>query len=96
MDGEHQLIHDCVEQAVPAEEMGFDRVWELRDTGPHPILPRPAHAIAYVERRRDAGADEVMRLVQLGTVPQEACLETLRQWGEKVIPHFRPRVREAA
>ncbi|MFJ2742452.1 LLM class flavin-dependent oxidoreductase [Streptomyces sp. NPDC087440] len=46
-------------------------------------------AIAYVERLRDAGADEVMCLIQMGTVPQEACLETLRQWGEKVIPHFR-------
>src|SRR3954466_322259 len=24
---EHQLLHDCVAQAVLAEEMGFDRVW---------------------------------------------------------------------
>ncbi|MFB6807170.1 LLM class flavin-dependent oxidoreductase [Streptomyces sp. NPDC056387] len=46
-------------------------------------------AIAYVQRLKDAGADEVMCLIQMGTVPQEACLETLRQWGEKVIPHFR-------
>ncbi|GHB02653.1 LLM class flavin-dependent oxidoreductase [Streptomyces chryseus] len=46
-------------------------------------------AIAYVERLRDAGPDEIMCLIQMGTVPQEACLETLRQWGEKVIPHFR-------
>ncbi|MFI5804792.1 LLM class flavin-dependent oxidoreductase [Streptomyces sp. NPDC051561] len=46
-------------------------------------------AIAYVERLRDAGADEIMCLIQMGTVPQEACLETLRQWGEKVIPYFR-------
>ncbi|MFF9011926.1 LLM class flavin-dependent oxidoreductase [Streptomyces sp. NPDC014870] len=45
-------------------------------------------AIAYVERLRAAGADEVMCLMQMGTVPQEACLETLRQWGDKVIPHF--------
>jgi alkanesulfonate monooxygenase SsuD/methylene tetrahydromethanopterin reductase-like flavin-dependent oxidoreductase (luciferase family) len=45
-------------------------------------------AIAYVERLRDAGADEIMCLIQMGTVPQEACLETLRLWGEKVIPHF--------
>ncbi|MGW0532386.1 LLM class flavin-dependent oxidoreductase [Streptomyces sp. NPDC003032] len=51
-------------------------------------------AIAYVERLRDAGADEIMCLIQMGTVPQEACLETLRQWGEKVIPCFR--TREAA
>ncbi|MVU76207.1 LLM class flavin-dependent oxidoreductase [Nocardia sp. ET3-3] len=46
-------------------------------------------AIAYVERLRDAGADEILCLIQMGTVPQAACLETIRQWGEKVIPHFR-------
>ena len=30
-----------------------------------------------------------MCLIQMGTVPQEACMETIRQWGENVIPHFR-------
>jgi alkanesulfonate monooxygenase SsuD/methylene tetrahydromethanopterin reductase-like flavin-dependent oxidoreductase (luciferase family) len=49
----------------------------------------PEDAIAYVERLRDAGADEILCLIQMGTVPQEACLETIRHWGEKVIPHFR-------
>jgi hypothetical protein len=48
-------------------------------------------AIAYVERLQDAGADEIMCLIQMGTVPQDACLETIRQWGEHVIPHFRNR-----
>ncbi len=46
-------------------------------------------AIAYAERLEDAGADEVMCLIQMGTVPQDACMETIRQWGEHVIPHFR-------
>ncbi|MFE5299176.1 LLM class flavin-dependent oxidoreductase [Streptomyces sp. NPDC056632] len=46
-------------------------------------------AIGYVERLREIGVDEVMCLIQMGTVPQEVCLETIRQWGEKVIPHFR-------
>ncbi|MFF5972641.1 LLM class flavin-dependent oxidoreductase [Streptomyces sp. NPDC012769] len=46
-------------------------------------------AIAYVERLRGIGVDEVMCLIQMGTVPQDVCLETIRQWGEKVIPHFR-------
>lgn len=46
-------------------------------------------AIAYVEQLQAAGADEILCLIQMGTVPQEACLETIRQWGEKVIPHFR-------
>lgn len=47
-----------------------------------------ADAIEYVERLRDAGADEIMCLIQMGTVPHEACLETIRQWGDKVIPAF--------
>src|SRR5262245_45317774 len=46
-------------------------------------------AVTYVERLQDAGADEIMCLIQMGTVPQDACLETIRQWGEHVIPHFR-------
>jgi len=46
-------------------------------------------AIAYAERLQDAGADEIMCLIQMGTVPQAACMETIRHWGEQVIPHFR-------
>ncbi|NRQ34350.1 LLM class flavin-dependent oxidoreductase [Nonomuraea sp. NN258] len=46
-------------------------------------------AVAYVERLADAGADEIMCLIQMGTVPQDVCLETIRQWGQKVIPEFR-------
>ena len=30
-----------------------------------------------------------MCLIQMGTVPQRVCLETIAQWGDKVIPHFR-------
>ena len=36
VDREHQLIHDCVEQAVLAEEMGFDRVWAV-DLNPRAV-----------------------------------------------------------
>jgi alkanesulfonate monooxygenase SsuD/methylene tetrahydromethanopterin reductase-like flavin-dependent oxidoreductase (luciferase family) len=46
-------------------------------------------AVAYVEQLRAIGVDEVMCLIQMGTVPQEACMETIRHWGETVIPHFR-------
>ena len=28
-------------------------------------------------------------MTQMGTVPQWAALETIRQFGEHVIPHFR-------
>jgi alkanesulfonate monooxygenase SsuD/methylene tetrahydromethanopterin reductase-like flavin-dependent oxidoreductase (luciferase family) len=45
--------------------------------------------IRYVERLIDAGADEILFLNQMGTVPQWAMLETIRNIGEHVIPHFR-------
>ena len=48
-------------------------------------------AIEYVEGLIDTGVDEVMCLIQMGTVPHEVCMETIRQWGTKVIPHFRHR-----
>jgi alkanesulfonate monooxygenase SsuD/methylene tetrahydromethanopterin reductase-like flavin-dependent oxidoreductase (luciferase family) len=45
--------------------------------------------IGYVERLVEAGADEILFLNQMGTVPQWAMLETIRNIGEHVIPRFR-------
>jgi biopolymer transport protein ExbD len=45
--------------------------------------------IKYVERLHQAGADEILFLPQMGTVPHEAIMETIRQIGEHVIPYFR-------
>ncbi len=50
---------------------------------------RVEHAIDYVQRLKEAGADEVMFLIQMGTVPQWAALETIKNLGEKVLPQFR-------
>lgn len=47
--------------------------------------------IAYVQRLIDAGADEILFCWQMGTVPQWAQMETIRQIGRYVIPHFRAR-----
>ena len=46
-------------------------------------------AIRYVGELEAAGVDEIMMMTQMGTVPQWAALETIRQFGEHVIPHFR-------
>lgn len=47
------------------------------------------HCIAQVQRLIDAGADEIMFLIQMGTVPQDVCMETIRNIGNDVLPHFR-------
>ena len=51
-------------------------------------------AIRYVEELEAAGADEIMCMIQMGTIPQPVMMETIRQFGEHVIPHFR--AKEAA
>jgi alkanesulfonate monooxygenase SsuD/methylene tetrahydromethanopterin reductase-like flavin-dependent oxidoreductase (luciferase family) len=45
-------------------------------------------AIEYVTQLRDAGADEIMCIMQMGGVPHEVAMETIRQYGEYVIPYF--------
>jgi alkanesulfonate monooxygenase SsuD/methylene tetrahydromethanopterin reductase-like flavin-dependent oxidoreductase (luciferase family) len=49
----------------------------------------PEDAIAYVRRLAAAGVDDVMCLIQMGTLTQAQQLETIRLWGEQVIPKFR-------
>ena len=44
--------------------------------------------IGYVSRLIEAGADEILFICQMGTVPQWAQLETIRNIGEHVIPYF--------
>jgi alkanesulfonate monooxygenase SsuD/methylene tetrahydromethanopterin reductase-like flavin-dependent oxidoreductase (luciferase family) len=65
-------------------------------SNPSMELLNPNHAygtvedcIGYVQRLIDAGADEILFLNQMGTVPQWAMMETIRNIGEHVIPHFR-------
>jgi alkanesulfonate monooxygenase SsuD/methylene tetrahydromethanopterin reductase-like flavin-dependent oxidoreductase (luciferase family) len=62
---------------------------------PSMAMLNPNHAygtvedcIGYVTRLIEAGADEILFLNQMGTVPQWAMLETIRNIGEHVIPHF--------
>ncbi|AKM09476.1 LLM class flavin-dependent oxidoreductase [Croceicoccus naphthovorans] len=45
--------------------------------------------IDYVQQLADAGADEILFMTNMGTVPHWAQMETLRKIGTHVIPHFR-------
>ena len=46
-------------------------------------------AIRYVLRLVDAGADEILFMLQMGAIPHEATMETIRNIGNHLIPHFR-------
>ena len=46
-------------------------------------------AIEYCERQRAAGADELMFVFQMGTIPHEVSMKGIELVGEHVIPRFR-------
>ena len=48
----------------------------------------PAAAREYVQRFKDVGVDEIIMVMQMGTVPHELVMESIRTFGEKVMPHF--------
>jgi alkanesulfonate monooxygenase SsuD/methylene tetrahydromethanopterin reductase-like flavin-dependent oxidoreductase (luciferase family) len=56
---------------------------------PNHAYGTPQDAVGYVQRLIEAGADEIMFIIQMGTVPQWAALETIRNLGKEVIPRFR-------
>ncbi len=49
----------------------------------------PEDCITHVKKLFDAGADEILFLSQMGTVPHEAIMETIGHIGKTVIPHFK-------
>jgi alkanesulfonate monooxygenase SsuD/methylene tetrahydromethanopterin reductase-like flavin-dependent oxidoreductase (luciferase family) len=79
-----------IESAIGREKFSVDF------SDPRFALLNPNHAygtiddcIAYVTRLIEAGADEILFLNQMGTVPQWAMVETIRNIGTHVIPYFR-------
>ena len=52
------------------------------------IVGDPASARETVERFRDIGVDELILVMQMGTVPHELVMESLRTFAEQVMPHF--------
>jgi alkanesulfonate monooxygenase SsuD/methylene tetrahydromethanopterin reductase-like flavin-dependent oxidoreductase (luciferase family) len=52
------------------------------------VVGDPACARETVERFKDIGVDELILVMQMGTVPHEVILESLRTFADKVMPHF--------
>ena len=80
---------------IISASIGSERV-TVDFSDPSMALLNPNHAygtvddaIGYVTRLIESGADEILFLNQMGTIPQEAMLETIRNLGEYVIPYFR-------
>jgi alkanesulfonate monooxygenase SsuD/methylene tetrahydromethanopterin reductase-like flavin-dependent oxidoreductase (luciferase family) len=79
-----QVVAYLSEEHIPIGTEHYTSYEEINDA-----YGTPDDCIRYVQRLFDAGADEILFLMQMGTIPQAAILETIRNIGEFVIPHFR-------
>src|SRR5262249_30853699 len=52
------------------------------------IIGDPVCARETVQRFVDVGVDELILVMQMGTVPHELIMESLRTFAEQVMPHF--------
>jgi alkanesulfonate monooxygenase SsuD/methylene tetrahydromethanopterin reductase-like flavin-dependent oxidoreductase (luciferase family) len=72
-------------------EADLDLVMQQRNT-PNDVqnacIGDPAMAREFVRRFADIGVDELIFVMQMGTVPTELVTESIRTFGEKVLPHF--------
>ena len=55
----------------------------------------PDDCVRYLERYAAAGVDEVMPLFQVGGISHCDVMETLRLFGEYVVPHFEANIRSS-
>jgi alkanesulfonate monooxygenase SsuD/methylene tetrahydromethanopterin reductase-like flavin-dependent oxidoreductase (luciferase family) len=69
----------------------LDAAMELRNTAGSQvatIVGDPEAARETVERFVEIGVDELILVMQMGTVPHELVMESIRTFAEKVMPHF--------
>jgi alkanesulfonate monooxygenase SsuD/methylene tetrahydromethanopterin reductase-like flavin-dependent oxidoreductase (luciferase family) len=52
------------------------------------VIGDPVAARESVQRFVDTGVDELMLIMQMGTVPSDLVLQSLRVFAEEVMPHF--------
>lgn len=52
------------------------------------VVGDPVAAREAVSRFHDAGVDELILIMQMGTVPHALIMESMRTFAEKVMPHF--------
>jgi alkanesulfonate monooxygenase SsuD/methylene tetrahydromethanopterin reductase-like flavin-dependent oxidoreductase (luciferase family) len=88
-DLEMRFGSELVKMTDPTARRDAEQSAGLHLTRQEQAYGTPDDCIAYVQQLIDAGADEIMFLIQMGTVPQEVCLETIRNIGRYVLPHFR-------
>jgi alkanesulfonate monooxygenase SsuD/methylene tetrahydromethanopterin reductase-like flavin-dependent oxidoreductase (luciferase family) len=74
---------------MPEEMLKAAMAMRERDEGSYKVIcGDPAFARDHVRRFQALGVDELILVMQMGTVPGELVLESIKTFGEQVLPHF--------
>lgn len=82
--GKEQIVAYLSEEKIPVGDEHLSNYTVAQDA-----YGTPEDCIRYVTRLQEAGADEILFIFQMGGIPHDVIMETIRNIGEKVIPHFR-------
>lgn len=63
-------------------------VRNTKDDAINALCGDPSFAREFIERFTEIGVDELICVMQMGTVPHELVMESIRTFGEKVLPHY--------
>ncbi len=77
-----QLVEQRLAQSDGSE---FDQAWESGAIA----IGDPARVRKVVESYEKAGVDQLILMVQAGRITHESCMQTIRLFGEEIIPHFK-------
>jgi len=69
---------------------------EVRDRGEQFCVGTPAECIRFIELYEALGIEEMILLCAVGPATHEEVINTMRLFGEQVIPHFRAKEKRAA
>ena len=76
-----QMVEERMKNSDGTE---FEQAWQSGAV----CIGNPERVRGVVEKYREAGADQLILMVQVGRIPHEKVMQTIRLFGEEVIPHF--------
>lgn len=88
--GQRPLGRLPIPRDLPSED-DVTGAMELRGAPEAPalnVIGDPARCREQVERFAAAGVDELILVMQVGTVPHEMVMRSIQLFGEQVLPHF--------
>jgi alkanesulfonate monooxygenase SsuD/methylene tetrahydromethanopterin reductase-like flavin-dependent oxidoreductase (luciferase family) len=82
----YQTLAQMVEQRLAqADGSEFDQAWQSGALA----IGSPERVRNVVQKYADAGVDQLILLVQAGRISHASCMQTIRLFGEEIIPAFR-------